>query len=340
MKKFGVALGILIAAVIAIGALWLMFMGPIPEEKLKETGIIGPDSHFVDVDGVRTRYVTAGDAEKTIVLLHGFSSSLYTWHACMEPLSKEYRVIALDLEGFGFSGKPDTEYTIDGYVDFVIHFMDALKVKTATLCGNSMGGNIAWRAALKYPDRVDKLILVDASGYYSGHSGMPFFIKLGRLPGVGEFFGSLVTRDYIRASLRSAYYDDSKVTDQTVDAYYYPMRTEGAMHAVLARLRTPQNETEQWENKITTLKLPTLIVWGANDTWKPRQDPDRFHLDIKGSKLVTIRECGHVPQEEKPGEFSAAVLKFMSGREHNILTEGEPPPDFEEIIPLESGLTV
>ncbi len=325
VRKLGVILGICIAVIIAIALFGAMFARPYSEETLVKKGVIEPDSRFIDVEGVRTRYVEEGEGEKAIVFIHGFSSSLYTWRSCLGPIAKRYRVVALDLKGFGFSGKPETEYTTDGYADFVIQFMDAVGLKAATLCGNSMGGNIAWRTALKYPDRVEKLILVDASGYPSQHRGMPFFLKLGSLPGVGEILSFSITRGRIRSSLESAYHDTSRVTERTVDVYYYSMRTEGAMHAVLARLRSSRAEAEKWKDRISELDLPTLIVWGDSDTWVEPVNAERFHSDIAGSELVIIAECGHLPQEEKPEEFAISVLEFMLGRKQGMLVTDALP---------------
>jgi pimeloyl-ACP methyl ester carboxylesterase len=286
--------------------------------------VIEPDSRYVVVDGVRPRYTTGGGGKEAIVFIHGFSSSLFTWRECLAPISTQYRVFALDLKGFGFSGKPQSDYSIGEYVDFVIHFMDAVGLEKATLCGNSMGGNIAWRAALQYPKRVDRLILVDSSGYASPHSGVPFIMKLGRLPGAEMLFSILTTRGRIRSSLASAYYDDAKVTEDAVNAYYYPTRTPGAMYAPLARLRSGRSENEKWQDSISELSLPTCIIWGENDTWVPPEDALRFHTDISGSMLVMIPECGHLPEEEEPERFVAAVLDFMSEKNREILFTRAP----------------
>ena len=130
VRKLGIILGICIAAVIAVALFGTMLARPYSEEKLVKKGVIEPDSRFIDVEGVRTRYVEEGEGEKAIIFIHGFSSSLYTWRSCLGPLAKHYRVVALDLKGFGFSGKPETEYTIDRYADFVVHFMDAVHIES------------------------------------------------------------------------------------------------------------------------------------------------------------------------------------------------------------------
>ena len=334
LRKIGVAVGILIAAVVALLILAPLLIRPISEEKLRALGVIEPDSLFVEVDGVRTRYVASGKGDKSIVFLHGFSSSLYSWRQVLEPISKTYRVYALDLKGFGFSGKPEGDYTTDEYVDFVIDFMDVLGVDRATLCGNSMGGGIAWRTALKYPERVEKLILVDSAGYPSSRRGTPFIMKLGRVRGIEKLFMLLTTRGQIRSSLQSAYYRDEQVTERTVDAYYYPLRTEGAMWAVLARIRNPRSDAEQWRARIPELDLPGLIIWGANDTWIPALDAVRFHEDMPDSRLMIIPECGHLPQEEEPAGFILAVLDFMSGKTRELMMTETAPAEPAGIQPV------
>jgi pimeloyl-ACP methyl ester carboxylesterase len=329
LKKIGAILGICIAAVVALILFGMILSRPVSKQKLEELGVIGADSRYVDVDGVSTRYVDMGEGEQAIVFIHGFSSSLYTWRACLAPLSEDYRVLALDLKGFGYSGKPPSDYTIADYVEFVVHFMDALSVDKATLCGNSMGGNIAWRTALAHPERVDKLILVDASGYPSEHKGIPLFLRLGRLPGVGKALGLFLTKGRIRESLESAYYDDNLVTDETVGVYYYATRTEGGIRAPLARLRSSGEDVEQWAKRIPEIAVPTLIVWGAEDTWIEKENAVHFHRDIANSGLVIVPACGHLPQEEAPGEFIGAVTDFMSGNERTgMLTNvGMPVAD-------------
>jgi len=325
LRKIGVVLGVCIAAVVAAVLFGLLLKRPLPEDKLREIGVIEPDSRYVEVDGVRTRYVTFGEGDEAIIFIHGFSSSLFTWSKCLEPISKQYRVFALDLKGFGFSDKPASAYSTAEYIDFLVHFMNAVGLEKATLCGNSMGGGIAWRTALEYPEKVDKLILVDSSGYVSNRSGLPFIMKLARAPGMEKLFALFTTRGQIRSSLESAYYNDEAVTERTVDAYYYPMRTEGAMHAVLARIRRPQSATEKWQGRIPELDLPTFIIWGTEDTWIPVEDAKRFHREISGSGLLIIPECGHLPQEEEPEQFVTAMLDFMSGKEREILfTKARP----------------
>jgi len=323
VRKVGVALGVLIAVSLVLALVQPLLARPIPEQKLREIGIIEPDCEFVEVNGLRTRYVAKGQGD-ALLLIHGFSSSLYTWRASLDALAQQYRVYALDLKGFGFSDKPDSDYTIDEYVDFVAEFMNKLDMDSAVLCGNSMGGNISWRLALKYPDRVSKLILVDASGYPSDHTGVPFFVRLGRLPGAGNFFGLLTTRSRIRDSLESAYFDDRKVAERTVDSYFYPMKTKGAMHAVLSRLRSSSQETANWHESISSIKQPTLIVWGAEDTWVPVDNAHKFHKDIAGAQLVLFPDCGHLPQEELPEEFAERVLQFLGTAEMDFVTDEAP----------------
>src|SRR5882762_10007752 len=120
-------------------------------------------SHFAEIDGVRVHYQEKGMGTP-LVLIHGFTSSTYSWKDVFEPLSKNFRVIAVDLKGFGFSGKPDGDYTRRAQAILVAHLLDYLKIDKAWLCGNSMGGEIALNLALHNPARVAGLILIDSAG--------------------------------------------------------------------------------------------------------------------------------------------------------------------------------
>src|SRR5215468_8516825 len=127
-------------------------------------------SRFADVDGVRIHYQEKGSGPP-LVLIHGYTASTFEWKDVFEPLSQQFRVIAVDLKGFGFSGKPDGDYTRRAQADLVIRLLDNLKIDRAILCGNSMGGEVSMHAAVRRPDRVSALILVDSGGVTVGGGG-------------------------------------------------------------------------------------------------------------------------------------------------------------------------
>src|SRR5262245_59421292 len=180
-------------------------------------------SRFADIDGVRVHYQEKGEGEP-LVLIHGYTASTFVWKDVFEPLSEQFRVIAVDLKGFGFSGKPDGDYTRRAQGELVVHLLDHLKIDQAILCGSSMGGEIGLNAARYHPQRIAALILVDSAGVTvsGGGSVSP---GIAQWPVIGPALAALaLTSDsLVRDGLRKSFYDDSMVSDEQVAAYYRPL---------------------------------------------------------------------------------------------------------------------
>ncbi len=267
-------------------------------------------SRFAEVDGVRIHYQEKG-AGAPLVLLHGYTASTFAWKDVFEPLSQRFRVIAIDLKGFGFSGKPEGDYTRRAQGELVIRFLDSLKIDRAILCGNSMGGEISMNAAVRHPDRVLALILVNSAGVTVSGGGSV-------TPGVAEWpvIGpaiaalALTTDSLVRDGLRQSFYNDSLVTEEQVTAYYRPLKTRGGQRAAyLARI---QDGVDPVEPEINKINRPTLIIWGAEDELIPLEAGQRLNTLIAGSRLVVFDRCGHVPQVEMPALFVGEVSGFAA----------------------------
>lgn len=267
-------------------------------------------SRFIDVDGVRLHYQEKGSGTP-LVLLHGYVSSTYTWREVFLPLSERYRVIALDLKGFGLSAKPDGDYTRRAQADLLSRFLDEMKIERAILCGSSMGGEVALNAARYHPHQVERLILVDSTGVNvdGGSSVAPGFASL---PVVGPLLMAVaLTNDrLVRQGLSNNYYDQSKVTEESVFVYHRPLKTrDGQRAAYLARR---QANLRPVEAEIEKIAPPTLILWGAEDRIVPVAAGERLHQLIGGSRLVVFERCGHLPHEEMPERFISEVTNFAA----------------------------
>jgi pimeloyl-ACP methyl ester carboxylesterase len=266
-------------------------------------------SRFIDVDGVRIHYQEKGEGTP-LILLHGFTSSTYSWKDVFDPLSRTYRVIAVDLKGFGFSGKPDGDYTRRGQALMVVSLLNILKIEKAWIAGSSMGGEVALNVALANPHRVAGLILIDSGGVEvaGGGSLAPGYV---RTPVLGRVLSALVlTSDHlVREGLEKSFYDDAKVTPERVRYYYRPLQTRGGQLAALrARTQAGQYPVEQDLGKINA---KTVIIWGADDALIPLAAGQKMNSLIKNSKLVVIEKCGHLPQEEMPERVLAEVVNFI-----------------------------
>jgi len=171
LKKFLRLLFVLIViAAAALTVLWFARPADVSFEAVRASVPHAEVSRFADIDGVRLHYQEKG-VRTPLVLLHGFTSSTYSWKDVFEPLSKSFRVIAVDLKGFGFSGKPDGDYTRRAQAVLVARLLDHLKIEKAWLGGNSMGGEVALNFALQNPQRVSGLILIDSAGVEVKGSG-------------------------------------------------------------------------------------------------------------------------------------------------------------------------
>lgn len=272
-------------------------------------------SQFISVQGMQIHVRDEGprDDPVPLVLLHGTSASLHTWDGWVQALQGQRRVIRFDLPGFGLTGPhPDNDYSAEAYVRTVQGVVDALGVKNFVLAGNSLGGYVAWSTAVALPQRVQRLILVDAAGYPLPSQSVPIGFRIAQIPGLRRLMEVILPRGVIASSLRNVYGNPDKVTPELIDRYYELTLRAGNREALgyrFAQMRPA--DLEKRVGQIKTLQLPTLILWGARDRLIPVQNAVRFAADIVGSKLVVLDELGHVPQEEDPLQTVSLVRSFL-----------------------------
>jgi pimeloyl-ACP methyl ester carboxylesterase len=306
----------LIGALLFLSALamWLSYAPDWPVEALVARWA-PPPSDFIEVKGqlVHLRDEGPRDDPMPLVLVHGTSASLHTWEGWVRELRAQHRVISFDLPGFGLTGPSASgDYRGDTYARFVLDLMDQLQVQRFAIGGNSLGGEVAWRTALRAPDRVTKLILVDAGGQAFASSSMPIAFVIANLPLVNRLFDSVLPRPMVVASLRNVYGDPGRVDDALVDRYFELTLREGNRRALVQRFQ--QNRRGEDAERIRELKLPALILWGGRDRLIPPEVAQRFKADIAGSELVLFDELGHVPHEEDPQRTVAPVKDFLQRR--------------------------
>lgn len=270
-----------------------------------------PPSQFVGVQGMQVHLRDEGprDDATPIVLLHGTSASLHTWQGWADALKGQRRVIRFDLPGFALTGPhPQDDYSIDAYVRFVVGVLDQLGVKQVVLAGNSLGGEIAWAVAHAHPGRVQRLVLVDAAGYMFEPKSIPIGFQIARLPVLQPLVRNTLPRGLVEQSVRNVYGNPAKVTPELVDLYYDMTLRQGNRQALGMRMKQIVPRAPE---RIATLKLPTLILWGGQDRLIPPENAQKFARDIAGSQLVLFDDLGHVPHEEDPARTVAAVKAFL-----------------------------
>jgi pimeloyl-ACP methyl ester carboxylesterase len=299
---------LLVLAAVALAVTWQPDRQPAALEARWAT----PPSKFIDVKGQRVHVRDEGPPAdpSPIVLIHGTSASLHTWDGWVEQLRKHRRVIRFDLPGFGLTG-PNVagDYRDASHARFVLDVADTLGLGRFVVGGNSLGGEIAWRTALLAPQRVERLILVDAAGYAFIPESIPIGFRLAYSPAANRLGEYMLPRALIESSVRSVYGDPARVTPALVDRYFELTLREGNRRALGQRLRqfAPGEDAAQ----IREIKVPTLILWGGRDRLIPPEYARRFAADIGGSELVIFEALGHVPHEEDPAVSVAPVRRFL-----------------------------
>jgi pimeloyl-ACP methyl ester carboxylesterase len=269
-------------------------------------------SRFVEFGGMNVHYRDEGrhDDPSPLVLLHGTSSSLHTWESWATQLKAQKRVISLDLPGFGLTGpSPGGDYRTETEARFVLQFLDAMHVQKFDVAGNSMGGNVAWRLALLAPERVQHLILVDATGQVFTPESIPLGFRLARTPVLNELLREVLPRGVIESSVRNVYGDPARVKPVVVDRVFELTLREGNRDALIRSFEQADHGADA--GRIKTIKTSTLIIWGGKDRLIPPENAKLFAAQIAGSKLVMFDDLGHVPQEEDPARTVAEVKMFL-----------------------------
>lgn len=309
----GLAIFLLLAAVVP-------FLIPVPalENTRPVAELADEESRFIEVDGITVHYKEFGEGDRTIILLHGFGASTFSWREVTGPLSQSFRVIAYDRPAFGLTERPmpgdwtgRSPYSTASQAQMIIDMMDQLGVNQAVLVGNSAGGTVATTAALAYPERVSALVLVDAAVYTSG--GVPSWLNpLLSLPQV-DHLGPLLVRSIARKGddfLRSAWHDPALLSEAVYAGYHLPLQAENWDRGLWELTKTYQ--ANDLPVQLKNLTMPVLVITGDDDRIIPTADSLRLAQEIPGAQLAVMPACGHVPQEECPQDFLDAVIPFLA----------------------------
>jgi len=259
-----------------------------------------PADKTITVFGQAIHYFDMGSGP-VVVLLHGLGSRKEDWLSVLEPMAQKYRLLVPDQIGFGRSDKPLLDYSIQTYVDFLNEFLRQLKVEKANLVGESLGG---WIAGLYVAEigggahliPVEKLVLVDAAGLKQDQ------------PILDLNPSSLAA---MRGVMEAVFYDTSWLNEDALRKIFTDKLAAHDGYTVRSFLGNPTREKERMDDRMGSIKVPTLVVWGKQDKLLPIVSGERYAAGIAGAKLVSFEKCGHVPPIEKTEEFLAAVMAFL-----------------------------
>jgi len=275
--------------------------------------------HHAHVDGLDIAYLDEGEGDQVVLLIHGLGTSAKGWIRNIPALSERYRVIALDLPGYGYSSKGAYPYSMAFHAAACAGLLSALGIDQAVWVGHSMGGQIALTAALEIPDRVQALVLLSPAGFEAFTEGEADWMKGAVTP---KFVKETPIRA-IAANVHSNFYDmpdaaDFFITDriQVVGAQGFDDYAYAVWRNVAAMLDGPTHD------RLGEIQKPTLIIFGENDRLIPnpylhggwtRDVAEYGHRQIAGSELVLLPETGHMNMFERPTEVNQAILGFVGG---------------------------
>lgn len=289
-------------------------------EDLQLDKVAKPGSVFY-VRGTGVHYLEAGTG-KPVLLLHGFGGSTFSFRHLIPLLATKFRVIALDLKGFGYSDRPpNADYSETAQAQLVHDFMEQMGIAQAAIVGHSLGGSIALRLAATWPDKVERLVLVACAPEQSrspraGRVVRPF------LPLVAAF---TFQNPRIRKRLfRGVVYDTDFITDEVLQGYFLPFRIRGSMRALSKMMVDRAKDAPIPFERITH---PVLLLWGADDRWIPPERGKQLQALLPNARFEVIPESGHLVLEGRPEEAGAIILDFLLAAEASV----SPGPTMAEV---------
>lgn len=311
-------------SLLAFSALVLPYLIPLPPQANLDPQVLAPaEGRFITVNGIRTFIQEFGPVDgEQVVLVHGFGASTYTWRHNAPALAEAgYRVLALDLVGYGLSDKNfDLDFSHPAQADFVADVMEAVGLERATLVGHSMGGSVIGHVAQRHPERVAALVFVDGAVREANSSGggailgipvqlsslaaFPPFQRWGR---IALLYG--LTRERMAGVQLTAYYRKEVVTPEVEEGYLQVQKIKDWDLALLGVLR--DSGRSALAQPLNTLTVPTLIIWGEQDSWIPLARGEALHAALPQSELIIIPNTGHLPMEEDVAAFNSALLEWL-----------------------------
>lgn len=300
--------------------LFVIVVGPylVPLPRMGETFDPGElayeESEFTEVLGLDVHYVKAGDGGTDLILLHGFGSSLFSWREVIDPLSKNFSVLAYDRPAFGLTERPPrgewegrNPYSGESQVELLLSLMDHMDIDQAVMVGHSAGAAVAVSAALDHPERVTGLVLADPA--LGSHGGVLRYLRW--IPQVRRLTLLLVRSipSWGMDILYDSWYNASRITDDVIEGYERPLKADNWDRALVEF--TLADPVSGIKGRLEEIEIPVLLVTGDSDEIVPTEDTVALADEFKNAEVAVIPRCGHLPHEERPSLFLKEVMDFL-----------------------------
>lgn len=254
-------------------------------------------------------YYKNNSSQPTLILIHGFLSSTFSFRRLIPFLQDTYHILSVDLPPFGQSGKSSSYiYSYENMAKSIIALCETLKIEHFVPVGHSMGGQISLNMAFYRPDLVQKVVLLGSSGYLQ--RSKQSLITLSYLP----FFHLIVKRHLAKSgvlkNLQNVVYNQRMIDEEMFNGYMEPFLNEDIFKGLTRMLR--HREGDLPENTIQQIKASCLLIWGEKDKVVPLHIGERLHQNLKNSELIVLKETGHLIPEERPEEISLHIKNFLT----------------------------
>ncbi len=314
----------ILLAVLLIGP----FLVPVPVMGEVDAHMLADaDSRFIDVqlgsDSIEIHYKDAGVGEPTLMLLHGFGASVFSWREVMGPLAENHRVIAFDRPAFGLTERPlrgkwgtpaewrqGKPYGAEAQADLTIALMNKLDIEQAVLVGNSAGGAVSIITTLKYPERVRALILISPAVYSGGpNPAVSWLLQTPQMQHIGPLIAQRI-QEWGNDFARSAWHNPALITDDIWQGYTAPLQIKNWDRALWEL--TVASRANRLDERLAELTLPILVITGDDDRIVPTAQSERLAQELPNARLTVIPACGHIAHEECPAPTLEAINQFLA----------------------------
>ncbi len=263
------------------------------------------------INGIRLYYEESGSssAAQTIVLLHGFLSSAFSFRMLVPYLEKDFHVLSIDLPPFGYSDKTKKfHYSYKNMAATVLRLLEVVNVERFSVAGHSMGGQIALNMILQSPKKIDKVILLSSSSYYS--RAKRHHILASYLPFFPFFIKHYLAKTGVIGNLKSVVYDQTLINSSMIEGYAQQFEDTRIFPALARLLR--HREGDLSIKALQSIQTPCLLIWGDHDKIVPLNIGKRLERDLPHARLVVLKETGHLVPEERPKEVYQEIQFFLN----------------------------
>lgn len=283
------------------------------DQFIEKWNLLNEGSKFIEIDGTTLHYRDEGGGQRVLLLIHGIADSLLTWNKIVPELKNEYRVIRIDIPGFGLSSRLKSYEDIDSFwLSIINKLLDKLEIKHVTLIGNSLGGYISWNFALRYKESVESLYLIDPAGFPMKKA--PFIVEASTNFFFRKFFVSFCPKFLFKFFFKSVFSNKKKLTKSIIDLFFDLTIIKEQRSSYMNIFQEIAKLKETYPENLKLISQKIKIIFGKDDKWISPKQVLLWEKELKQAETMLIPSCGHTPQLECSKLLAQDLKQFLSAR--------------------------